>query len=85
MLDMTHAMVREAVGRARANGSTLIVNLTASRIAAAHGLDDDDLVDTVSRAIIRECGHSGVAMAFDAEDALQAITDGEGGHVISLF
>jgi len=63
--------VREAVNRARWNGSIMHVLDTAERIAVEQRADDG-MVEHIARALIREGVTSGITMAFQRERTVRA-------------
>jgi hypothetical protein len=76
---------REAVARAWASGSFLIVYDTARRLA---GADKDEsraeLSDMAARIVIEECARAGVSMVFDARDAAERLRRDGTGAVLAL-
>ncbi len=76
---------REAVARAWAAGSFLIVRDTARRIAGADRDENrEELADVAARILIEECARTGVSMMFDGREAAERLKRDGSGAVLAL-
>jgi hypothetical protein len=83
-MDQTQKQAVEAVARAAATGSLMIVRQTARRIAAANGITDEERIDDLARFIIAEGGRLGVAMEPGSREAVERLKDDGAGTIVAL-
>ncbi|EAS51263.1 hypothetical protein SI859A1_02078 [Aurantimonas manganoxydans SI85-9A1] len=83
-MDQTQKQAVEAVARAAATGSLMIVRQTARRIAAANAITDEERIDDLARFIIAEGGRLGVAMEPGSREAVERLKNDGAGTIVAL-
>ncbi|MBB4002656.1 hypothetical protein [Aurantimonas endophytica] len=83
-MDQIQTQALEAVARASAAGSLLIVRQTAARIATANGISSEEHIDELARIIIGEGGRLGVAMEPGLREAIERLKSEGGGSSVAL-
>ncbi|MEF2553461.1 hypothetical protein VQ042_19220 [Aurantimonas sp. A2-1-M11] len=83
-MDQTQKQALEAVARAAATGSLLIVRQTAARIAVDNGILSEEGIDDLARFIIAEGGRLGVAMEPGSREAIESLKSDGAGRIVAL-